>query len=99
MRSKLKPGKVVVLYLGDYDPSGNKMVKKLKKMLETYRIGFEAVAVTKRQVRQFGLEHLKNTDPAVLAKLKRDTNKNEFMRENNGQLFQIRARCIRSIET
>ena len=32
-RSNLQLGKVVVLYFGGYDPSGNKMVKKLKKML------------------------------------------------------------------
>jgi 5S rRNA maturation endonuclease (ribonuclease M5) len=96
-RSKLQLGKVVVLYFGDYDPSGNKMVKKLKKMLEAYGIDYEAVAITKKQIRQFGLEHLKNTDPAVLAKLKCDTNKNEFIRENNGQLFQIELDALEAL--
>jgi hypothetical protein len=49
---------------------------------------FQRVALTKKQIKDFKLEHLKNTDPEVLAKLKKDKNKEDFIREN-GSLFQI----------
>ena len=34
-------------------------------------------------------DHLRNPDPKVAQKLRRDSNRQRFMRENNGQLFQI----------
>ncbi len=49
---------------------------------------FQRVALTKEQITDFKLEHLKNTDPEVLAKLKKDPNRDDFEREN-GSLFQI----------
>jgi hypothetical protein len=96
-KSMTRPDNVVVLYFGDYDPSGNKMVKNLKKMLDEHGIAFKAVAITKEQIRQFHLEHLKNTDPVVLAKLKRDNNRFEFMRENEGKLFQIELDALEAL--
>jgi hypothetical protein len=92
-----RSGDVVVLYFGDFDPSGSKMVKKLKEMLEEHGIEFKNVAITKEQIRRFHLEHLKNTDPVVLAKLKRDRNATEFMRENDGQLFQIELDALEAL--
>jgi hypothetical protein len=50
------------------------------------------------QVRKGGFEprqhialwcHLRNPDPKVAEKLRRDSNRQRFMRENNGQRFQI----------
>ena len=73
------------------------MVKKLKNMLNDHDIAFEVVAVTKKQIRQFHLQHLKNTDPVVLVKLKRDRNKDEFMRETDGQLFQIELDALEAL--
>jgi hypothetical protein len=49
---------------------------------------FQRVALTKEQITDFKLEHLKNTNPDVLAKLKKDPNREDFVREN-GSLFQI----------
>jgi hypothetical protein len=62
---------VYVLYYGDYDPTGLRMVQNLKELLEDEDdlIHFEHVAITKEQIKQFGLEHLTNPDPAVMAKL------------------------------
>lgn len=86
-----------VLYFGDYDPTGYKMVKKLKEILESYGIHFEHVAITKKQIRQFRLMHLKNTDPQVLAKLERDMTAEEFRRDNNGELFQIELDALNAL--
>jgi hypothetical protein len=49
---------------------------------------FQRVALTKEQITDFKLEHLKNTDPDVLEKLKKDPNREDFEKEN-GSLFQI----------
>jgi hypothetical protein len=49
---------------------------------------FERIALTKAQIKEFGLEHLKNPDPDVLMKLKRDPNWYSFVVEN-GDLYQI----------
>jgi hypothetical protein len=50
---------------------------------------FERIALTKSQVHDFGLEYLRNPDPVVMMKLKKDPNAKQFRRENNGELFQI----------
>ncbi|MGC1929292.1 MAG: hypothetical protein WA667_09985, partial [Candidatus Nitrosopolaris sp.] len=49
---------------------------------------FERIALTKPQIKDFGLEHLKNPDPEVLKKLHQDPNRYSFM-EENGDLYQI----------
>jgi hypothetical protein len=67
------------IYEGElYDRLNEARVKKI----------FQRVALTKEQITDFELEHLKNTDPEVLAKLKKDPNRDDFEREN-GSLFQI----------
>ena len=81
--------KVYVLYYGDYDPSGARMVKNLELALKRMGINFVHVAITKEQIEQFGLQGLTNPDPAVRAKLEKDPNTESFRLENNGQLFQI----------
>ena len=42
----IRPDNVVVLYFGDYDSPGCKMVKKLKSMLREYGIAFEPVELS-----------------------------------------------------
>jgi hypothetical protein len=49
---------------------------------------FHRVALTKEQITDFKLEHLKNTNPEVLEKLEKDPNRQDFINEN-GSLFQI----------
>ena len=44
-----------VLYFGDYDPTGLRMVENLKLNLKELGIGFEHVAITKEQIAQYGL--------------------------------------------
>lgn len=89
---KQQEGTIVhVLYFGDFDPSGSAMDKNLAKDLSN-ALGkedvFERLALTKVQIKAFGLEHLKNPDPDVLMKLKRDPNSSMFV-EENGDLYQI----------
>ena len=90
--TKQEEGKIVhVLYFGDFDPSGSAMDRSLARDLND-ALGtehtFERIALTRPQIKDFGLEHLKNPDPEVLNKLNRDPNGQRFM-EENGDLYQI----------
>lgn len=90
--TKQEEGKIGhVLYFGDFDPSGSAMDRSLARDLNN-ALGtehtFERIALTKQQIKDFGLEHLKNPDPEVLNKLNRDPNRQSF-KEENGDLFQI----------
>jgi len=78
----------------DSPAAGLRMVQKLKEELTGIGVHFEHVAITKEQIRQFHLEHLKNLDPAVRAKLGRDSNANYFRSINNGELFQIEVDAL-----
>lgn len=86
-----------VLYYGDYDPTCLRMVKNLQRDLKELDIGFEHVAITKEQIAQYGLEGLKNPNPEVKAKLERDNNREEFRRNNNGELFQIEVDALNAL--
>ena len=66
------------------------LVKKLKNMLNYYDIAFEVVAVTKKHISS-SIWTLTGTDPVVLVKLKRDRNKDEFMRETRRTTFSNRT--------
>ena len=65
-RISLNHDETNVLYFGDYDPSGLKMVQNLKLYLKELDIGFEHVAITKEQIAQYGSENLTNPDPTVM---------------------------------
>jgi hypothetical protein len=96
---KQQEGKIIhVLYFGDFDPSGLAMDKNiardLKAALGTKDV-FEMIALTKSQIKEFGLEHLKNPDPDVLMKLNRDSNRDRFMSEN-GDLYQIEIDALQT---
>jgi hypothetical protein len=56
---------VYILYYGDYDPTGLRMVENLRNELESMNINFEHVAITKEQIEQFGLGHLIDPDRTV----------------------------------
>jgi hypothetical protein len=47
------------------------MSSKLEQELQDHSIHFERIALTKSQIEDFELEHLKNPDPEVLEKLKK----------------------------
>jgi hypothetical protein len=64
------------------------MSSKLEQELQHDSIHFERIALTKSQIEDFELEHLKNPDPEVLEKLKKDPNRFAFINEN-GNLYQI----------
>lgn len=92
-----KGRQVHVLYYGDYDPSGLRMVKKLEEALRRIDIHFLHVAITKEQIGQFGLQSLINPDPVVRTKLEKDPNAERFRLENNGQLFQIELDALSAL--
>jgi hypothetical protein len=65
--AKKHEGKIVhVLNFGDYDPTGLRMSNNLGLKLQGLGINFQRVALTKSQIVEFGLDHLKNPDVEVL---------------------------------
>jgi hypothetical protein len=82
-----------ILYFGDHDPSGwgmdAKIIRDLDKAFGKGVIDFKRVGILKEHIKEFGLHDLKNPDPKVLAKLRDDPDRFKFMKENNGELFQI----------
>jgi hypothetical protein len=91
---KLDAKEVYVLYYGDYDPSGLRMVERLRDELEALGIHFVHVAITKKQIRKYHLEHLKNVDPQVTDKLLNDSNSEWFRSINEDKLFQIEVDAL-----
>jgi len=83
------PKTVYVLYFGDYDPTGTTMSFKIEQWLSRYGIKLVRIALNREHISTYGLDHLRNPDPKVAAKLRRDSNRFRFMRENDGELFQI----------
>ncbi|MFL6507880.1 MAG: hypothetical protein ACJ704_08090 [Nitrososphaeraceae archaeon] len=88
--------RVIVLYSGDFDPSGLRMAENLKKELPKHGIEFKMIAITKSQIKDFNLQHLTNPDAKTLAKLegtdkkKGDSNTEWFkLKHGNGKVYQI----------
>ncbi len=100
LRKKQSEGKNIhVLYFGDYDPSGDRMYRWLKQKISDYGIEIKRVAITKQQIDEFNLEHLKNTiDSGVMAKLLKDNNSDEFRRNNEGKVFQIELDALQALQ-
>jgi hypothetical protein len=93
-----KEGKIVhVLYLGDLDPSGDRMYYNLLKDLHKLSLDFDMqkIAVTDHQVEEYGLEELQNPDAMTKEKLqKRDSNSEWFRSRHNGKVFQIELEAM-----
>jgi hypothetical protein len=91
---------VKVLYFGDLDPSGWVMddhyVKEIERWFRNNRFEFKRVAITKEQLDTFNLRDKTNPNPEVMAKLGRNTNRDEFIREF-GSLFQIELEALESL--
>ena len=95
----IKKTQVIVLYFGDYDPSGLRMVENLRRDLKKLGIGFEHVAITKEQITRYGLQNLTNPDPPVMAKLENDRNNDFFKAQNDGKLFQIEVDALNALRS
>jgi len=77
-----KHEKVVILYCGDYDPSGTDMDRFLKEALEFFgidpnRVVFKRLAVTEEQIQKFKLPP-KPEDSETIEKLARDPRSKKF---------------------
>lgn len=68
------PEKVYVLYFGDYDPTGIAMSDKMDEWVRPHGINFIRVALNHDHISNYGLDHLRNPDPKVAEKLRRDSN-------------------------
>jgi hypothetical protein len=106
LKKKQHEGKQVhIRYFGDLDPSGEQIEQSIKDKLtlEPYglkNIDFKRVGVTNEQRIEFRL--IPNTDPDTMNKLKRDTNRFEFMKkydlEIEDDLFQIEVDALQAIK-
>jgi hypothetical protein len=100
LKRKQSEGKlIIILYLGDADPSGEIMDKVYKRKLEEYGIFdviFIRLAVTKVQIDRFNLLH--DPDPETLRKLKADPNKESFKRryglKSDDELFAVQLEAM-----
>jgi hypothetical protein len=73
------------------------MSYKIEEWLRPYGIKFVRMALNHDHISLYGLDHLRNPDPKVAEKLRRDSNRQRFMRESNGQLFQIELDALQKI--
>ncbi|MGB7955143.1 MAG: hypothetical protein WCF23_14290, partial [Candidatus Nitrosopolaris sp.] len=93
-----REGKIVhVLYLGDLDPSGDKMYDNLSKDLDKLDLDFDLqkIAVTDQQVQEYGLEDLQNPDVMTEEKLQeRESNSEWFRSRHDDKLFQIELEAM-----
>lgn len=84
--------KILIFYIGDWDPSGlgieASQKKKLREMgLDNFEL--KRIAVTKQQVKD--LKMFKAKDPQTMAKLLKDSRHKEFMKLNDDELFQTES--------
>jgi hypothetical protein len=87
-----------ILYLGDLDPSGWAMNKKIKQELGILHIlgesgtraTFKRIGITEEQLDKYNLRHLTNPDPKVIKKF---SNPKSYyvkpLKEHFGSVFQI----------
>jgi hypothetical protein len=98
VKDKQEEGKMVhVLYLGDLDPSGARMYDNLLKDLNSLNLDFDLqkIAVTYKQVEEYGLEELQNPDAMTKEKLQeRESNSEWFRSKHGGKLFQIELEAM-----
>jgi hypothetical protein len=100
LKEKQSEGKsIIILYLGDADPSGEVMDKVYKRKLEEYglhNVTFIRVAVTKQQIDRLDLLH--DPDPETLRKLKADPNKEVFKKryglKSDDELFAVQLEAM-----
>jgi hypothetical protein len=88
--------RVLVFYIGDWDPSGIFVDRDVKNVLrEEWKLkNFELVRIAVKGDQVNKLKLFKAKDPKTLQKLYRDSRHKEFMRLNNGELFQTEADAI-----
>jgi hypothetical protein len=94
LSKKIREGKVHVLYLGDYHPSGLRTEENIRNRFQNMGINFRRIAITREQIEDFGLENLTNPDPEVMTKLQRDPNADNFRLSNGGRLYQIEVDAL-----
>lgn len=86
---------IIILYYGDYDPSGDDMDNTLGSMLEYFKryfrlknVTFKRVAIKLEHIRKFNLPS-KPTDQQTLEKLERDRRTVKFVSQHNGVLYAV----------
>ena len=91
-----------VLYLGDLDPSGWAMDKKITSQLHKNlgtRATFKRIGVTEEQLDKYNLRHLTNPDPKIISKFRNP--KNRFVRpfvQHFGSAFQIELETLDALD-
>ena len=98
-KHQLRGRKIVIFYLGDYDPSGLTIQKNIEKhFLEEGLTDYEIrrVGITFEQIKKLGLKEVR--DPAKLKALAKDNNGAAFekMPGHNGRRFAVEVDAMSS---
>jgi hypothetical protein len=97
-----KRDKIWVLYLGDLDPSGWAMDKKIENQLHQHlgtRATFKRIGITEEQLDKYNLRHLTNPDPRIIKKFKNP--RNRFVtpfKQHFGSVFQIELEVLDALD-
>jgi hypothetical protein len=101
LREYLKEGlHVHILYFGDLDPSGEDILRFVRRMLLRHNVtgpnlDFRYMGVTEEQIEKYNLP--KDPDTQTLDKLKRDTRSRSFRYNHNNELFQVEVDALPAI--
>ncbi len=87
--------KIVIFYLGDYDPSGLDIQRDFEHRLRKWGLSnFKVirVGITLEQIQRLGLHEV--VDPDKLQKLANDPRSPEFKRKHGGRLFAVEVDAL-----
>lgn len=95
---KIKGKSIHILYMGDFDPSGDDMDRHLDRALSYFGlddIDFQRVAVTQEQIEKYNLPPVPNSHE-TLDKVSRDTRTNGFIKKY-GKLYVVELDALLAI--
>jgi hypothetical protein len=93
------PVTVHILYIGDFDPSGDDMDRYIREELDFAGLSeviFKRIAVTPEQIKKYKLPY--NPDKVTKEKLDRD-NRSRAFEKKYGKLYATEVEAFSSIQT
>ena len=97
LKAKKKDGfKVVIIYLGDFDPSGEDIDRHTRQGLNYFGLGdipINRIAVTKKQIQQFKLPPVP-TDAETLDKLEHRDKRTPGFIKKHGRLYAVELEAL-----
>ncbi len=91
---------IKILYLGDFDPSGEDMDRHISETLAdfglTERVSFQRLAITKAQIEQFNLPHVPASEE-TMEKVRRDPRTKGFIKKH-GELYVVELDALLAVQ-